>query len=71
MGAAECVEERVALRVDLDASARVKSLAHHPTVLRKDGRVAIAQLAQELSRPLDVGEEECDRAARQLAHGSV
>ena len=56
-------EERVALRVDLDAAVRGRRLAHDAPVLRE--RVGVArrpELVQQARRALDVGEEERDRS---------
>ena len=64
-------EERVALRVDLDAAVRRRRLAHDPPVLGE--RVGVPrrpELVQQPRRPLDVGEEQRHRSLRKLAHGS-
>ena len=61
-------EERVALRVDLDAAVPLERLAQDAPVLGERARVVLrAELVQKPRRPLDVGEEEGDGAARQLA----
>ena len=62
-------EERVALRVDLDAAVRREGGAQDAPVLGERLRVALgAERVQQPRRALDVGEEERDgavRAARQ------
>jgi len=58
-------EERVALRVDLDATIVGKRLPKDATMLGERLRVMLAaELPQEPSRALDVRKEEGDRAAR-------
>jgi len=65
---AERDEERVALRIDLDAGVRRERGSQQPPMLRQDlGVRLVAERAQELRRPLDIGEQERDRAVRQLA----
>ena len=60
-------EEGVSLRVDLDAALGRARLAHDPPVLGERLRVGLcAELAQELRRSLDVGEEEGDGAGREV-----
>ena len=39
-------------------------------VLGEHQRVALTELLEQLRRPLDVGEEEGDRAARQVSHAA-
>ena len=51
-------EERVALRVHLDAAVPRKRLPQHTTVLAQQLRVALAVLVQQPRRALDVREEE-------------
>ena len=68
---AEDVEERVALRVDLRAAVPLERLPQDAPVLAEHGRVAVAELVQELGRALDVGEEEGQPAVGQLAHGTI
>ena len=63
LGAAESDEERVALRVDLVATVRAECLAQDALVICERLTVAISQLLEQLGRSLDVGEEQCDRAA--------
>ena len=65
-------EERVALGVDLDTAVRRRRLAHDPPVLGE--RVGVArrpERVEQACRPLDVGEEQRDRALRKLAHGQM
>ena len=64
-------EERVALRVDLDAVVRHRGLAHDPPVLRE--RVGVPrrpELVQQACRALDVGEQQRHRALRKRPHGT-
>jgi hypothetical protein len=63
----ERAEERVTLRVDLDAAVRLDGLAHEAAVFRERVRVSLAQVLEQARRPLDVGEEQRDRAAEKLA----
>ena len=64
-------EEGVALRIDLDAAFRGAGLPHELTMLGKHLRIGLgAELVQEPRRAFDVGEEERDRACREVrAHG--
>jgi hypothetical protein len=55
-------EERVALRVDLDASVSLERLAECAPVLREHVGVLLPELLQEPRRALDVGEEKGDRS---------
>ena len=58
-------EERVALRIDLDAVVAVTRLTYDSPVRGKCPRVTgITQFVQELRGPLDVGEEERDGPGR-------
>jgi hypothetical protein len=61
-------EERVALRVDLDAVVAPERLPQQPTMVRQDVDVAVTELLEESRRALDVGEEQRDGSGRQLAH---
>jgi hypothetical protein len=56
--------ERVALRVHLDAAVTRPDIAEQSMVLTQQVGVAIAELAQEQGRTLDIGEQERDRAGR-------
>ena len=61
-------EERVTLRVHLDAALGGEDLAKHPPVLCQRLRVRLRpELVQQPRRPLDVREQEGDGRARQLA----
>ena len=60
-------EERVALAVHLAPARCGEGLAHDPVVLREDAAPPVAELLQQPRRALDVGEEEGDGAARELA----
>ena len=64
----EGVEERVALRVELAAAARAEGVADDPPVLGERLGVAVAEPLEQARRPLDVGEDEGDGAAVELAH---
>ena len=68
LGPYEGHEERVALRIDLVAPVRGESLAQEDLVIPENVAVAVAQLLQEPSRPLDVGEEKSDSADGKLVH---
>ena len=70
LGAPEGREERVALRVDLRAVVVGESRPDDPLMVGEDGRVFLAQLLQQPSRPLDVGEEEGDGAGRPLGRSA-
>ena len=72
-GGREGDEERVALRVDLDAAVRGEGRAQCTTVLGQRLRVRLRpERVKQPRRALDVGEEERDRAGRELgAHGLV
>src|SRR6266487_2073445 len=60
-------QERVALRVHLDAAASPGRLTQNAAVLRERIRIVLrAELLQEPRRPLDVGEEKGDRARREV-----
>src|SRR2546423_14095427 len=64
-------EEGVALRVDLDTSVALKRLTQQPPVLGEDARVTVTKLGEQPRRALDVGDEEGDRPAGQVAHGPI
>ena len=60
-------EERIPLRVDLDAALRATCLANDAPVLGESIGVRLrAELVQQLRRSLDVGEEEGDGAGREI-----
>ena len=69
--ASEGDEERIALRVDLDARVPLEYVAECTPVLCEQIGVPGAVLVEQARRPLDVGEEERDRAPRQLAHRRI
>jgi hypothetical protein len=69
--ASERDEERVTLRVDLDAPVLDESLPKNDSVSVESIGVISAELVKELGRALDVGEEEGDGAGRQLYHHVV
>jgi hypothetical protein len=74
LGASKRDEEGVALRVDLAPVVGGERLAQDPLVLLERLAVPLAELLQQPSRALDVGEEEGDGADRKLvdrAHGQV
>jgi hypothetical protein len=64
-------EELVATVIDDMAAAGLDGLAQEPPVVGEDERIAVAQLADELRRPLDVGEDECDCAIRKIGCQSL
>ena len=63
-GARKCVEERVALGIDLDSSVPAERFAQQPPVLREDGGVLIAELVEQARGAIDVREQERHRPAR-------
>jgi hypothetical protein len=58
------VEERVALSVDLGPALGSEVLPEEQPVIANDVSVLVTKLLEQTSRPLDIGEEEGDRAAR-------
>ena len=61
-------EERVALRIHLDAVMARASFAEHTTMFRERLRVGPGpKLVQQLRRPLDVREQERDGAGGKVA----
>ena len=70
-GAREDEEERVALRVDLDALACGERVANDPAMRRQNLGVPVAEALEKLRRALDVREDEGDRSLRQLGHGTM
>jgi hypothetical protein len=67
-GPGEGDEERVALRVHLDAAVGRERVAQQPPVFRKQVGVVVAVLGQQARRAVHVGEQERDRAAGELTH---
>ena len=63
-GLAERDEERVPLRVDLDASVPLERIAEQGAVLCESDYVAVTELLEEASRAFDVGEDERDGPGR-------
>jgi len=64
-------EEGVSLRIHLDAAVTGECLAQRLPMLPQHIGVLLAQLAQQPGRPLDVREQEGDRAGGEVAHGSM
>jgi hypothetical protein len=63
--AGERDEERVALRVHLAAAVRGEGCPQQAAVLGEQVTVGVTRLLQQVRGPLDVREEEGDRAGRQ------
>ena len=62
----EDIEERIALRVDLQASVRGEGRTQGTAVLGQRFDVALlAEFLDQARRALDVGEEECDGPGRE------
>src|SRR5829696_5943459 len=70
-GAHEREEECVALGVDLATTGAAELLAQDPAVLVQHIAVRIAEIATQLRRSFDVGEQERDRPRRQLTRGAL
>jgi hypothetical protein len=64
-------EEGVSLRVDLDARVVRKGSSQHTPVRCENIDILVAELVEQTSRPLDVGEEEGDSPGGKLWHGSM
>ena len=64
-------EERVALRVHLEAAVPREGVTQHPPVLRQHLRVGVPELVQQPRRALDVGEKESDGSGRPLGHAGM
>src|SRR5262249_14722811 len=69
--ACEDVEERVALRVDLDAVARSERVADDAPVSAENIRVCVAEPLQVLGRGLDIGEHERHGSGRELRPATI
>jgi hypothetical protein len=67
-GAGESDEEGVPLGVDFDAVVACDRCADEAPVFGESSGILVAELLEQARRALDVGEEEGDRAARQLLH---
>ena len=64
-------EERVALRVHLDAAVPRKRLPQHTAMLAQQCRVPFAMLVQQPRQALDIGEEERHGSAGKIAHSPL
>ena len=62
-------EEGVSVHIHLDAAVTGECLPQRLPMLAQHIGVLLAQLAQQPSRPLDVREQEGDRAGGKAAHG--
>lgn len=69
-GTGEGDEERVSLHVDLPAAMCLEAVAEDALMVGEDLVVASPQLLEEPRGALDVSEEECDGAGRQVDHRS-
>jgi hypothetical protein len=69
VGALEGQEEAISLRFDLDTSVAFDGFTNTAPVLLQHVAVPIAELLQQTRRSLDVREDQCDGAARELRHG--
>ena len=70
-GPGEGDEEGVALRVDLDPTVPREGPAQDLPMRSERVCIRVAELAEQLRRALDVGEEEGDGAGGELAHPSM
>jgi hypothetical protein len=68
-GAREGHEEGVALGVDLTALPGGKGFAQDAALVSQQGGIALAQLLQQAGGAFDIGEQEGDRAFRQVSEG--
>jgi hypothetical protein len=64
--ASERDEERITLRIYLDACVARKRIAHDSTVLCEHVRIGVTELVEQPRRSLYVAEEERNRPSRQL-----
>ncbi len=64
-------EERVALRVDLDAVARAERLANDAPMRGQHVAIGVPETLEKLGRVLDVGEREGDRSPGQIRHEAI
>jgi hypothetical protein len=70
-GSGERHQEGISLGVNHLPVPFRECVTEHPTVLIEDFRISpVAESLNEFGRPLDVGEEECDRSGRERSHGS-
>src|SRR5258708_36669156 len=61
-------EETIPLRIDLVTVMLAKSRAQQIAVLAQHASILLAQLLEQVRRPLDVSKEQCDGSCRQLRH---
>ena len=64
-------EERVALRVYLDATVGLERLAQRSSVAGEDLCIAVTELVDQPRGPFHVGEQEGNGSARQVAHSGI
>ena len=64
----EYAEDRVALRIDLDAPVSRERSSQQTAVFRKHLGIVVSELGQQTCRALDVREEQRDGAGRQISH---
>jgi len=64
-------EERLRLAIDDDSGVARERLFEDSAMLCDDLLVPIAEAMLELRRAFDVGEEQCDRPVRELAHATI
>src|SRR5262249_4384219 len=62
-------KERISLGVDLMAIIRVECGTQEVPTLTEHTGIALAQLLEQLGRPLDIGEEECHCSRRKVRTG--
>ncbi len=70
-GPRERIEERVSLRIHLDAPALGERGAERTSMLGENVRVLVTEFVQEQRGALDVGEEEGNCARWEGAHGEI
>ena len=70
-GARKRDEEGIPLSVDLDARVPRECVPQYPSVLGEQVGIGCPMLLEEPRRALDIGEEEGDGSAREVAHGSI
>ena len=63
-------EERIAFRADLDAAVAGERLTQQRLMLRQRRQILAAKSIEQACRPLDIREQQCDRALRKLRHTS-
>src|SRR5260370_34067096 len=67
-GANKNDEETIPLRIDFVTLILAKSRTQQFSTLDQHAGVALVQLLEQVRRPLDVSEEQCDSSRRQLRH---